>query len=90
MIRNRGNAMINIGILDGDYMIVRRQNDADNGDIVVAKSQITVKRKSSVSSVRHHNIAYNPKMITTNQLSPLTLPFSAKLLVCIAIQFIKK
>ena len=28
--------MINAGILDGDYVVVRRQQDARNGDIVVA------------------------------------------------------
>ena len=28
--------MINAGILDGDYLLVRQQNNANNGDIVVA------------------------------------------------------
>ena len=37
MLRLRGNAMLNIGMLDGDFVIVRRQNDAANGDIVVAR-----------------------------------------------------
>jgi repressor LexA len=32
----RGDSMIDAGILDGDYVIVRRQQDATNGDIVVA------------------------------------------------------
>jgi len=31
-----GESMINAGILDGDYVLVRQQNDADNGEIVVA------------------------------------------------------
>ncbi|MBU7543568.1 transcriptional repressor LexA [Weissella cibaria] len=39
MLRLRGNAMLNIGMLDGDFVIVRRQNDADNGDIVVARDE---------------------------------------------------
>ena len=28
--------MVNAGILDGDYVVVRRPQDAQNGDIVVA------------------------------------------------------
>ena len=39
--------MINIGILDGDKVIVRRQENADNGDVVVAMNdndEATVKR----------------------------------------------
>ena len=28
--------MVNAGILDGDYVVVRRQQDAQNGDIVAA------------------------------------------------------
>jgi repressor LexA len=28
--------MVQAGILDGDYVVVRRQNDARNGEIVVA------------------------------------------------------
>ena len=28
--------MINMGILEGDKIIVRQQSDADNGDVVVA------------------------------------------------------
>jgi repressor LexA len=36
MLRVRGESMINAGILDGDYVVVRQQEDADKGDIVVA------------------------------------------------------
>ena len=31
-----GDSMINAGILDHDYIIARKQNFANNGDIVVA------------------------------------------------------
>lgn len=42
----RGDSMIEAGILDGDYIIVRRQQEANNGDIVVAMidDSATVKR----------------------------------------------
>lgn len=36
MLSVRGESMINAGILDGDYVLVRQQNNAKNGDIVVA------------------------------------------------------
>ena len=36
LLRVRGDSMQNAGILEGDYVVVRRQQDARNGDIVVA------------------------------------------------------
>ena len=36
MLRVRGESMIEAGIFDGDFVVVRQQPDADNGDIVVA------------------------------------------------------
>ncbi|ATO47757.1 transcriptional repressor LexA [Brevibacillus laterosporus] len=47
MLRVMGESMIEAGILDGDYVIVRQQNVANNGDIVVAmteEDEATVKR----------------------------------------------
>ena len=41
-----GESMINKGIFDGDYVIVKRQNTAHNGDIVVAmteENEVTLK-----------------------------------------------
>ena len=43
----KGDSMINAGILDGDFVVVRKQDDARNGDIVVAlmgDEDATVKR----------------------------------------------
>ena len=36
MLRVRGESMIEAGILDGDFVVARQQNVANNGDIVVA------------------------------------------------------
>ena len=36
MLSVTGDSMINAGILDGDYIIARKQNFANNGDIVIA------------------------------------------------------
>ncbi|GMG69379.1 transcriptional repressor LexA [Tetragenococcus halophilus] len=39
MLTIRGESMINVGILDGDQVIVRKQNFAENGDIVIAMTE---------------------------------------------------
>ncbi|HBC94903.1 MAG TPA: repressor LexA [Pelotomaculum sp.] len=46
MLRVQGESMIEAGILNGDMVVVRRQQDANNGDIVVAllEEEATVKR----------------------------------------------
>lgn len=47
MLEIMGDSMIEAGILDGDYVIVRQQKTANNGDIVVAmteEDEATVKR----------------------------------------------
>ena len=47
MLRVRGDSMIDDGILDGDYVVVRQQPRAEKGDIVVAGipgEEATVKR----------------------------------------------
>ena len=36
MLRVRGDSMVDAGILSGDYVVVRQQPDAENGDVVVA------------------------------------------------------
>jgi repressor LexA len=36
LLRVKGDSMINAGILDGDIVVVRRQQDAQNGEIVAA------------------------------------------------------
>lgn len=45
-LRVEGDSMIGAGILDGDYVVVRPQQGAQNGDIVVAllEDEVTVKR----------------------------------------------
>ena len=45
-LRVQGESMIDIGILDGDIVVLRQQDSADNGDIVVAlvDDEATLKR----------------------------------------------
>ena len=51
-LRVKGESMINAGIRDGDYVIVRRQSNAQTGDIVAAllDEEATVKRFESHGS----------------------------------------
>ncbi len=46
VLRVQGDSMVGDGILDGDYVVVRKQADADNGQTVVAllDNEATVKR----------------------------------------------
>ena|SRR5436190_16990661 len=51
LLRVKGDSMVDAGILDGDIVVVRRQNTAQDGDIVVAlagddesSDEATVKR----------------------------------------------
>ena len=66
MLSVKGDSMINAGILDHDYIVVRKQNFANNGDIVVALidgEETTVKRYfKDLRSIRlqPENDAYNP------------------------------
>ncbi|MHB1711088.1 MAG: transcriptional repressor LexA, partial [Acidimicrobiales bacterium] len=47
MVRVHGDSMVDDGIFDGDFVVVRQQPDAENNDIVVAgipDCEATVKR----------------------------------------------
>lgn len=46
MLVVKGDSMVNMGILDGDKIVVKRQNTAENGEVVVAmlEDSVTVKR----------------------------------------------
>ncbi len=64
----RGDSMIEAGILDGDMVIVRRSDTADNGDIVVAlidKEEATLKRirkKGQSIALEAANPAYETRI----------------------------
>ena len=46
MLSVRGDSMVNMGILNGDLIVVQKQNTASDGDVVVAmlEDSVTVKR----------------------------------------------
>lgn len=66
MLQIQGTSMINMGILDGDKVIVRRQNTANNGDVVIAMTsdnEATCKRffkEESYYRLQPENDTMNP------------------------------
>ena len=67
LLKVRGDSMEGAGILDGDWVVVRQQHDAHNGQIVVAivgdDAEATCKRfESSAGRIELHseNPAYSP------------------------------
>ena len=73
-LRVQGDSMIDAGIQEGDYAIVRQQDAANPGDIIVALlgEEVTVKRlrrKGSALFLEAANAAYEPIPLTG--VSPL-------------------
>ncbi len=66
MLTVRGDSMIDAGILDGDYVVVRSQADANDGEIVAAlvdEEEATVKRlrrRDGKVVLEAENPAYEP------------------------------
>jgi len=68
-LRVHGDSMQNAGILDGDIVVVRSQNDARNGDIVVAllEDEATCKRfhrSAEGVALLPENPAYEPILLS--------------------------
>ena len=65
MLKVVGDSMIDAAICDGDWVVVRQQNTADNGDIVAAllddeATVKTLKRRDGHVWLMPHNPAYAP------------------------------
>jgi len=69
MLIIKGESMIGAGIFNGDYVLVRQQNHAINGDIVVAllEDEATVKtfyKENNVIRLQPQNPYMNPIIVT--------------------------
>ena len=70
-----GDSMINAGIYDGDTVIIRKTEEATNGDIVVAlvdgqeATLKTFRRESGRVALEAANPMYETRYFTTNQVS---------------------
>ena len=65
MLKVKGDSMIDAGIFDGDYLIIRKQNTCDNRDIIAAliDDEATVKRFGTLNGKPYlfpENEAYDP------------------------------
>jgi repressor LexA len=75
MLRVRGDSMIDAGIFSGDYVVVRQQPEANNGDVVVAgipDDEATVKtfsRKGGQVVLTPANAAYAPMVFDGNDVT---------------------
>jgi repressor LexA len=77
-LRVQGDSMVEAGISDGDYVVVRQQETADPGEIIVALlgDEVTVKRlrkKGSALSLEAANPAYAPIPLTGSSPPPRIL-----------------
>jgi repressor LexA len=75
LVQVEGDSMIGDHILDGDYVMIKPQNNADNGDIVIAlinQEEVTVKRfyrSKEKITLKPSNPVYQP--ITTRDIAIL-------------------
>jgi repressor LexA len=75
MLRVRGDSMIDAGILDGDFVVARQQQTADNGDIVVAgipgdeATVKTFKKSGNKITLVPANPAMEPMVFTPDEVS---------------------
>lgn len=72
VLRVKGSSMIEDGILDGDFVIVRKQRTADNGQTVVAlmEGEATVKRffsNADTIELRPANTGMEPIVVGKNE-----------------------
>jgi repressor LexA len=77
-LKVQGDSMIEAGIDDGDHVIVRQQDEANPGDIVVALlgEEVTVKRlrkQGAALFLEAANAAYAPIPLTRQSSSPRIL-----------------
>ena len=69
MLKVKGESMINAGILDGDTILVKRQNYAKNGDMVVALVEDSATVKTFYKEDGH--IRLQPE---NDYMDPIILP----------------
>jgi repressor LexA len=75
MLRVRGDSMIDAGILDGDFVVARQQQTADNGDIVVAgipgdeATVKTFKKSGNKITLVPANPTMDPMVFTSDEVN---------------------
>ena len=73
-LRAKGNSMINVGIHEGDLLLIRQQNDVDSGDIAVVavnEDDATLKRvikKENALILQPENPSYETKIFVGEEM----------------------
>ncbi|MBQ5588645.1 MAG: helix-turn-helix domain-containing protein [Anaerotignum sp.] len=73
-LRAKGNSMINVGIHEGDLLLIRQQTDVDSGDIAVVavnEDDATLKRvikKENALILQPENPAYETKIFVGEEM----------------------
>lgn len=74
-LRAKGDSMINVGIHEGDFLLIRQQNDVDSGDIAVVainEDDATLKRvikKENALILQPENPAYETKIFVGDEVN---------------------
>lgn len=74
-LRAKGDSMINVGIHEGDLLLIRQQNDVDSGDIAVVainEDDATLKRvikKENALILQPENPAYETKIFIGEEMT---------------------
>ena len=72
-LRVSGDSMIGAGILDGDIVVIRRQEDADDGDVVAALLPGPAEDEATIKRFRRAD--GRPKLVPENPaMEPFDLP----------------
>ena len=73
-LRAKGDSMINVGIHEGDLLLIRQQNDVDSGDIAVVSinsDEATLKRiikKENAIILQPENPSYETKIFVGEEM----------------------
>lgn len=74
MLRVRGDSMIDVGIMDGDFVVARSQSTAENGEIVIAgipgeeATVKTIQRKGAVTTLIPANSRLEPMVFPSDEV----------------------
>lgn len=78
-LRAKGDSMVNIGIYEGDLLLIRQQNDVDSGDIAVVAingDDATLKRvikKENAIVLQPENPAYEMKIFVGKEMEDVKI-----------------
>ncbi|MGB0845820.1 MAG: transcriptional repressor LexA [Thiolinea sp.] len=70
-LKVRGESMIDIGVMDGDYVVIQRIEDARNGDIVVA---LVEREEATLKRIFYHDTGFVELRPENTEMQPMFYP----------------